>query len=73
MLYIEEGLEKVIGLLGSEFCIYGKYTKLYSINKQLYSYSNKKKTVIQLCNPMYRYTSLINKNVMSAAFDESCY
>jgi hypothetical protein len=43
MLYIEEGLEKVIGLLGSEFCIYGKYTKLYSINKQFYSYSNKKK------------------------------
>jgi len=32
MLYIEEGLEKIIGLPGSEFCIYEKYTKLYSIN-----------------------------------------
>ena len=47
MLYIEEGLEKVIGLHGFEFCIYGKYTKLYSINNNNYTDTPTKKTIIQ--------------------------
>lgn len=47
MPYIEEGLEKVIGLLGSEFCIYEKYTKLYSINNYTVTEKKKNYTVVQ--------------------------